>query len=69
MITLPNKAPVAPPIVSNGASVPPEVPLANATAHETNFNRQRDNTTFTGKLPERTFVIFSYPTPNVCGLK
>ena len=32
MITLPSSAPVAPPIVNNGAKVPPEVPLPSATA-------------------------------------
>jgi hypothetical protein len=31
--------PIAPPIVSSGASVPPDVPLPSAIAHDTNLKR------------------------------
>jgi hypothetical protein len=40
--TLPNIAPVAPPMVSNGASVPPEVPLPNAITQERNLRMHND---------------------------
>src|SRR3954471_12544554 len=40
-IKYPDKAPVAPPIVSSGARVPPEVPLPSAIAQEMNFSTQR----------------------------
>ena len=55
----PNNIPVAPPMVSKGASVPPEVPLPKAIAHEMNFKKHKPNTTFIGRLPDNTSVIFS----------
>ena len=57
--TLPNNAPIAPPIVSNGANVPPEVPLPNEIAQDKNFSKQRDSITCIGILPDSRSVIFS----------
>ena len=37
LTNIPIIAPAAPPMVNNGASVPPDVPLPNAMAHERNF--------------------------------
>src|SRR5689334_24749042 len=37
-IAPPPASPSAPPIVHNGASVPPDVPLESEIDHETNFN-------------------------------
>src|SRR3954467_11532150 len=65
----PNNPPVAAPIVNNGASVPPDVPLPKAMAHETNFNKQREITTLIGKVPERRSVILHCHIPSVRGAK
>src|SRR5690349_9564704 len=64
---MPSSAPVAPPMVSSGASVPPEVPLPSATDHEINFIRHKEKITFIGRLPDRISVMLTYPTPIVRG--
>ena len=46
-------APSAPPMVNNGASVPPEVPLPKEMHHETNFRTQRKIIARTVKSAER----------------
>src|SRR5690606_25046980 len=48
---IPSNAPAAPPMVSNGASVPPDVPLPSDTTHEMNFRKQSDNNIAMGSPP------------------
>ena len=59
IIIVASNAPVAPPIVSKGASVPPEVPLPKEIAQETNFRIHSEKTICRGKAPDRTSIIFS----------
>ncbi len=66
---LPIKAPVAPPIVSKGASVPPEVPLPKEIAQDKNFKTHNESTTCIGIVPVRRSVMLLYPTPSVRGAK
>ena len=42
-MALPSNAPMAPPMVSNGASVPPDVPLPKEIDHDTNFSMHSDS--------------------------
>lgn len=51
IINIPNKDPKAPPMVSNGAKVPPEVPLPNEIAQEVNFNKNNDAKTGNANEP------------------
>src|SRR3546814_1588916 len=66
-LPVPNKAPAAPPIVSMGASVPPEVPLPREIDQEISFKKQSINSTCMVASPEIAVEIFSYPTPRVLG--
>src|SRR5690606_18485677 len=66
---MPNNAPAAPPMVSRGAKVPPEVPLPRAIAHERNLKKHRENSICKVIPPESTSIMLSYPTPNVRGAK
>ena len=52
-------APPAPPMVSKGASVPPEVPLPNAIAHDKNLKNQSRTTTAMAMVPDNTLIILS----------
>jgi len=53
----PASAPLPPPIVINGARVPPEVPLLSAIDHEMNFITHRNATSFSGRLLEMISVM------------
>jgi hypothetical protein len=64
---MPRRHPIALPIVNNGASVPPDVPLPREIAQERNFQRHSEISMEMGSSPDSAFVMFSYPTPNVAG--
>src|SRR6187402_1507426 len=66
---IPITAPAAPPMVNNGAKVPPDVPLPNAIAHDMNLKIHKLSTSVNGHVPDKMPVMLSYPTPNVCGAK
>src|SRR5690606_39773451 len=57
-IDIPNASPVAPPIVNNGAKVPPDVPLPKEIDHEINFNTPKPNIICNGILPVSKLDIF-----------
>jgi hypothetical protein len=57
--TPPSSAPMAAPMVSSGASVPPEVPLPRARAQEVNLSRHSERMSCMGRRPERRWVMFS----------
>ncbi len=63
----PIRAPSPPPIVNNGASVPPEVPLPRAIAQLTNLRITSKTRDVPTTLPPRMCRMLSYPTPNVRG--
>ena len=54
----PASAPSAPPIVNNGASVPPEVPLPSAIDHEMNFITHRNASAPTARCPDTIASMF-----------
>src|SRR5690606_25911152 len=56
---VPKIAPVAPPMVNNGASVPPEVPLPSAMAQDKNLKKQSARMNCKDNEPERISVMFS----------
>ncbi|MNT62304.1 hypothetical protein D3C72_2000130 [compost metagenome] len=66
---VPNKAPVAPPIVKSGASVPPDVPLPKAIAQDRNLKKHKLSIKARVAFPESMLMMFSYPTPRVWGAK
>ena len=66
---LPSNTPKAPPIVNNGASVPPEVPLPREITQEIYLRKQRESNIANGKFPFSKSCILSYPTPIVSGAK
>src|SRR5690606_26192181 len=53
----PSRHPAALPIVSNGASVPPEVPLPSEILHDMNFQRQREINNDIDSSPDNASVI------------
>src|SRR6185312_9180810 len=65
----PSTAPNAPPIVNNGASVPPDVPLPREIDQEIYFSKPSVAITASGAPPCRSHLILSYPTPIVFGEK
>ena len=56
-MALPSRIPAAPPIVSKGASVPPDVPLPRALDHATNFIVTRNRIALIEALSFRKFVM------------
>ena len=58
-ITAPVIAPAAPPMVNNGASVPPDVPLPRATAHDRNLKKHSRKTKSKGIVPDKMLMILS----------
>ena len=53
----PHTSPSPPPIVSSGASVPPEVPLPSEMHHETNFSEHKQAAAPRAKSPESKSVM------------
>src|SRR5690606_33841927 len=57
--TWPHNQPMAAPMVSNGANVPPDVPLPRAMSHDSILSRHNDYTTANGRLLLSRSVMFS----------
>ena len=51
LMPMPITAPSEPPIVNNGASVPPDVPLTSAMTQDTNFSAPKVSSTVRPKCP------------------
>ncbi len=55
----PSAAPSPPPMVKSGASVPPDVPLPSAIAHETSFRAHSRSTARPARSPATIPLMLS----------
>ena len=62
-----SRPPSAPPIISSGASTPPEVPEPSENAQMNDLTSRMPQITWTGTLPWSSAPMVSYPTPSACG--
>ena len=64
---MPSIPPSAAPIISNGASTPPEVPEPRAIIQIADLTRNTPKSILNATSPWISMAIVSYPTPSACG--